>query len=372
MKTVLKITGSRSSPVFTGGAAFFDFNDFIAGFCERPSAVFVLVDTNTRHHCLPVLLSNVACLQYASILEVAAGEESKSLETAQDLWQELLRMNADRHSLMICLGGGVVTDLGGFVGATYKRGMPFIHIPTSLMGMVDAAVGGKTAVNLKKMKNQVGIFSLPEAVFIYPGFLKTLDRTEIRSGLAEVMKYGLALDQPLWNRLRGVNLDGLLLESFRNPFWEEVINRSVRMKISIVKKDFTETGPRKVLNFGHTAAHAIESLSFQEGGNPVPHGIAVAAGIVIESFLSSRVTGLAESDLEQITRWIAENFELPVIPDRDLDRLPELLQKDKKRSGDRLNFTLIESPGKAVPDQHCDGGLIEESFTYYRQQRPGG
>jgi 3-dehydroquinate synthase len=365
MKILLKITGTASSPVFTGNEVFSDLNEFLSGFCEGPSGVFILVDENTRYHCLPILLSNIPCLQYAGILEMPAGEKAKTPGTAQLLWEELLRRNAGRRSLLICLGGGVVTDMGGLVAATFHRGMSFIHIPTTLVGMVDAAIGGKSAINLRDAKNQVGLFVLPEAVFIYPGFLKTLDHGLVRSGIAEVAKMALVLDESLWKKMQAMDLGELLLRSYRDAAWEELIARPVKLKIRVVKKDFRESGYRSILNFGHTFGHAFESLFLTGDREPLSHGQAVAMGMICESYLSARLAGLEEPSLNGITGWILQNFDPFPVREGDFERLPEFLYRDKKRSGDRLNFTLIPAPGQAVIHQPVEQPAVKEAFLYF-------
>ncbi len=356
--------------MFTGEAVFDDLNTFVKDYCSSGSPVMVLVDENTRQHCLPVLTRFVPCLADASIIEIKSGEESKSLSAAQDIWDELTQKNADRHSLLVNLGGGVITDLGGFIASVFKRGIPFIHVPTTLMGMVDAAIGGKTAVNLKKIKNQVGAFALPEAVFIYPGFLGTLDPALVCDGIAEVLKYGLVLDSNLWERLESSRLDDMLRLPFHDPFWENLILQSVMIKNDIVREDFSDKGVRRVLNFGHTFGHAFESLSLMKGKGAIRHGNAVAMGMICESHLSVQAGGLKETDLERITRWILENFEYYPVTEKSFEKILDILQQDKKRSGGKTNFTLLVRPGKAVNGQPCETEWIREAFKYYRGLNP--
>jgi len=235
--------------------------------------------------------------------------------------------------------------------------------------MVDAAIGGKTAINLKKIKNQIGVFALPEAVYIYPGFLHSLDRSMVRSGMAEVLKYGLILDESLWKKLETVSVDELMLHSYKDPFWEEIILRSVRIKNRVVQEDFTEKGIRKILNFGHSFGHAFESLSMLEGTGYLLHGNAIAMGMICESYLSSLACGLKENDRDRIINWILGNFEFYPVLSESFQKIMEILQQDKKRTGENLNFTLLSQPGKAVTGQHCDQKMVLEAFSLYQKIR---
>lgn len=236
----------------------------------QPSKIFILVDENTHEQCLPFLLGNLEITSPFEILEVAAGEEMKTLETAAMLWEIFLEFQADRRALLLNLGGGVVTDLGGFVASVFKRGLDFINVPTSLLGMVDAAVGGKTGVDFHHIKNVLGTFTLPLGVYLYPEFLKTLPHPELISGLGEMMKHALIADAALWQEL-------VSLSEFSAETLAPRVMRSVKIKEEIVKTDPLEKSIRRNLNFGHTLGHAIESHLLQ-AGTPLPHGVAVAWG----------------------------------------------------------------------------------------------
>ncbi|VAW25421.1 3-dehydroquinate synthase, partial [hydrothermal vent metagenome] len=230
--------------------AYLKLNEFISTY--KPSTLFILVDENTNSHCLPILLQEIATPITIEIIEIESGEENKNLETCTGVWNALTELGADRKSLILNLGGGVITDLGGFVASTFKRGIAFINIPTTLLSMVDASVGGKTGVDLGVLKNQIGLFSDPEMVLIDSRYLETLPKRELRSGLAEIIKYGLTYDTKVWNNInefKELNINELV----------PLIYRSIEIKNEITTKDPREAGLRKVLNFGHTLGHAIES-----------------------------------------------------------------------------------------------------------------
>ena len=268
-------------------------NISLGEFRPVPSKIFILVDENTRFHCLPELLSRSTFLTHAAILEIPSGEEHKSIETAVHLWKDLMQNCAGRHSLLVNLGGGVISDLGGFVASTYHRGIPYVNIPTTLMAQVDAAIGGKTGLNIGGVKNQAGTLCLPKAVFICNGFLKTLEKTDIANGFAEIIKYALIGDPVMWDKIKRLPLNDLL---FKMPSGDAVLTelteRSIKIKHDIVEQDFREKNVRKVLNFGHTFGHALETLSMRDGNTPLSHGQAVAMGMLFEGRLSFKLTGL--------------------------------------------------------------------------------
>ena len=230
---------------------FTSLNEYISQL--NPSKIFILVDENTHNHCLPILLPNLETDAPFEVIEIEAGEENKNIGTATQLWEIFSEMEADRKSLLINLGGGVVTDLGGFVASTYKRGIRFINLPTTLLAMCDASIGGKTGIDHQYLKNVIGTFALPEAILFYPKFLDTLKFEELRSGFAEMLKHGLIADEKHWNDL-------ISLEKIAPQFIEPFIQRSMEIKQDVVSKDFREQNIRKNLNFGHTIGHAVESL----------------------------------------------------------------------------------------------------------------
>lgn len=324
-------------------AEFSSLNHLIASL--KPSQIFILVDENTHEHCLPILLGNLETQCPFEILEVEAGEEMKTLETAAMLWETLLEFQADRHALVINLGGGVITDLGGFVASVFKRGLRFVNLPTTLLGIVDAAVGGKNGVDFHHVKNLLGTFNLPLGVYIYPDFLKTLPQLELISGLGEMVKHALIADPELWNELKA-------LPDFSAETLAPLLERSVKVKEDIVEKDPLEKGLRRNLNFGHTIGHAVESHLLAIG-KPLPHGIAVAFGMKKEAELAYKLNLLSENDLNEITGQLNRIFgkywqDAEAISAEML--WPYLLQ-DKKNEKQAIGFVLLEGIG-LVSDQN--------------------
>lgn len=320
--------------------------------------LFILVDENTVKFCLPSLISKVSALSEAEILEIGVGEESKSLEISAQLWSVLSELNADRGSVIINLGGGVITDLGGFVAGTFKRGIRFFNIPTTLLAQVDASVGGKVGINHDGLKNEIGLFNNPDAVFIDPDFLSTLPRRQLMSGFSEMIKHGLICDKSYWESLKEVSL--FELESL-----DEAILTSIKIKNEIVSSDPFESGRRKILNFGHTVGHAIESYSFESDAKEVLHGEAVAMGMVCESFISHRLGMLREDELQEITAFIFSHYTRIFIDQLVFHRLIELMNHDKKNRGGEIKMSLIQGIGNAVIDKPIKADLIIDALNYY-------
>lgn len=327
---------------------------------KKYSKLFILVDENTNLHCLPVFLKELKGDYKFEILEIPSGEVHKNISTCTDVWERLSDLDADRKSLLLNLGGGVVTDLGGFVASTFKRGIDFINIPTTLLSMVDASVGGKTGVDLGSLKNQIGVINQPEMVLIIPFFLKTLNERQLRSGFAEMLKHGLISDNSYWNNLKSVS-------DFN--FLEEHIYRSILIKNEVVLQDPTEQNVRKTLNFGHTLGHAIESsfLDNPEKGSLL-HGEAIAIGMILEAYLSHHLTGLPKEQLNDITQTFIDRFGKVVITNGDIQNILALLRFDKKNSHGNINFVLLESIGKCRIDVHVPDQIITDSFIYYKEQ----
>ncbi len=365
MKISLNPGNLASSTVFTGGIPFSELEGFIVSECGHPKKIFILVDENTREHCLPILLSNTPCLRNSEILEIPAGEKSKTIEMATTLWGQLIGKQAGRDSLLICLGGGVITDLGGFTAALFKRGIRFIHIPTTLMGMVDAAIGGKTAVNLRNIKNPLGSFTMPEAVFTFSCFLKTLPAELLADGFSEIMKYGLIQDKALWSKVRTLMKHGFLKSPWDESVWETLICRCVELKCRIVNRDYRELNHRKILNFGHTIGHALESFSMLNGKYHASHGKAVAAGMICESYLSMRVSGLSADEHAGITRLILQFSGQFKISAGDIPALREFLEQDKKNRNGGFRFSLLTKIGNAVYDTPCSWEQVNEALSWY-------
>lgn len=319
--------------------------------------IFILVDENSMQNCMPVLMTEVADLHNAEVLEIESGEENKTLEIAEQIWISLAEQGATRKSLLINLGGGVVCDLGGFVASIYKRGIDFIHIPTTLLAQVDASLGGKVGVDHGVLKNQLGLFSLPKHVYIEPSFLSTLFIRHVKSGYAEMLKHGLIADRNYWNKLVTLKeVDAETLSGF--------ISRSVELKMKVVSEDYKEKGIRRSLNFGHTIGHAIESYSLQNDTVPMFHGEAIAIGMVAEAFLSKNKCGLNENELSQIADVIHDHFDIELPPSDGFEDLWQLMQHDKKNEGGKVNFSLINSIGKAEVNVSCEREEVMQAFSY--------
>ena len=295
------------------------------------SQVAILVDENTKRDCL----SKLPQIENALIIEIKSGEEYKNISTCSFIWEQLTINNFDRNSLLINLGGGVIGDMGGFCAATYKRGLEFIHIPTTLLAMVDASVGGKLGIDFKGFKNQIGLFNNPKAVLISSVFLETLAESELKSGFAEVVKHALISDNSLWLKLKNT--------PFTDLDWEDIIDTSIQIKNKIVLADPFEKGERKKLNFGHTFGHAIESY-YLEKRTPISHGEAVFMGMILET----KISDLSESDKNEIKNYVLSNFALPYTPKKS--SLHKFLINDKKNQNGKINFTLLNGIGNCSFD----------------------
>ena len=296
------------------------------------------------------------------VIEIEAGEIHKTIDTCVGVWNALSELGADRKSLMLNLGGGVVTDLGGFVACTFKRGIKYINIPTSLLAMVDASVGGKTGVDLGTLKNQIGVISSGDMVIVDTSFLDTLPQNHMRSGLAEMLKHGLIRDKAYFNTL--TNLSALTLSDLDN-----LIHESVVIKKDIVTKDPLEHGERKHLNFGHTLGHAIESYFLSHPDKmELLHGEAIAIGMVLECYISSELLGFPKDDLENVTAAISKLYQSVTIETADYDGIIELLKYDKKNEHGNINFVLLEAIGKPKIDCQVNNALILKSFEYYTKK----
>lgn len=345
---------SQHYEVHVGALAQAALNQHIAK--NAYSKIFVLVDGNTKEHCLPPLLEKLE-FSFDAQLQIPFGEEHKNIQTCLRVWEELSRGEADRKSLLVNLGGGVLTDLGGFVASTYMRGIDFINIPTTLLSMVDASVGGKTGVDLGPLKNQIGLINQPELVLVFPEFLDTLDPRELVSGYAEMLKHGLILDAQYWAELREVG-----------AFTRDVaIQRSIALKNDVVLKDPREMGLRKILNFGHTLGHAIESHCLERPERKaLLHGEAIAIGMILEAYLSHILTGLSRLAMDEIKATFLRHFEKVEFSPQDIQAILKLLKHDKKNSHGDINFVLLRAIGEAVTDVKVPGELFQKAFDYYR------
>ena len=323
------------------------------------SKIFILVDENTSQYCLPHLLNNLATEIEIEIIELEVGEIHKNIATCTEVWGALSELGGDRKSILINLGGGVISDLGGFVACTFKRGIDFINIPTTLLSMVDASIGGKNGVDLGNLKNQIGIIREPKAVIVDTQFLNTLPQNEMRSGLAEMLKHGLIFDKKYWDKFK--NIKDLITEDLN-----ELIHQSIEIKNTIVCEDLTENGIRKSLNFGHTLGHAIESY-FLENDNKTSllHGEAIAVGMILESFISREKELLTNEEYQEIKYIINDIFERIEFTQADIEKIIELLIYDKKNEFGKVQFALLDGIGKIKINQEADNKLIFKAFEDY-------
>lgn len=326
------------------------------------SKLFILADENSLKYCYPQLVAAVPAFEDAEIIEIESGEKNKNIEIGTQLWSALDELGADRQSLFINLGGGVISDIGGFVASTFKRGIPFINIPTTLLSQVDASIGGKVGIDLGNIKNLVGVFNNPEVVFIDTNFLKTLGKRQLLSGFAEMIKHALIADAGYWQKIKNADI-----KTFND--FDSLISASIAIKNKIVQDDPFEKNSRKTLNFGHTIGHAIESYFLEQDTKQLLlHGEAIAAGMICETYLSSRITGLPSDSLKEITFVISTVY--PVIPinKSDFEHLTELMYHDKKNVNKQLNFSLLSTIGKCEINQNVSLELVKEALGYYIEQ----
>lgn len=329
-----------------------DFPDLLRRFDY--SRLVVLADENTHRHCYPLLLPYLP--EQHDLIVVLAGETHKSLSTCEKVWQRMSELRLDRKALMLNLGGGVITDMGGFIAGTYKRGIPFLHLPTTLLGMVDAAIGGKVGIDLGSLKNQVGLFKLPEAIFICPAFLDTLPRRIWLSGFAEVIKHYLVADRAAWQHLQNQALETLDMYS--------LIEKAVQIKSAVVEQDMEERHIRKILNFGHTVGHAVESYFLDFDRPYLLHGEAVALGMIAEAQLSYQKGYLNETELTEISTYLSRHFSLPQIPTFAYPAIFEFMQQDKKNKLGQIQAVLLNKIGAAKWDETLDFEEFEQAMDF--------
>ena len=323
----------------------------------RTYAAFVVIcDTNTYEHCWPRLRLFPFPTE-PHLIRIPAGELHKNIETCQGIWSKMMQLRLGRNTLVLNLGGGVVGDMGGFCAATYKRGVHFVQIPTTLLSQVDASVGGKLGIDFEGVKNSVGVFSDPQAVLIDPNFLATLPPKELRSGFAEMLKHALIADAEIWRNLSEVKE----LSAFD---WASHIADSVRIKQRVVQADPYESGLRKILNFGHTIGHAVESDVLRTE-QPLLHGEAIAVGMIAEAYLSHLKNGLSKTALEEITDTLRRIYRPAPIPPTRYPVLLEYMQNDKKNENTEINFSLLERIGKASYNEVCNSAQISRALDYF-------
>lgn len=324
------------------------------------SSVFIITDTHSNDFCVPKFLPYLATEISIEIIEFESGESSKNIETCVEIWNVLTELGADRKSIIINVGGGVVTDLGGFVASTFKRGIDFIHVPTTLLSMVDASVGGKNGVDLGNLKNQIGVINVPRMVLVDTSYLETLPQTEMRSGLAEMLKHGLIHDKNYWEQF--TDLAAIDFADF-----DALIYTSIKIKNEIVMQDPTENGIRKALNFGHTLGHAIESYCLEnEDRKTLLHGEAIAIGMILESFISMKKNLISPTQYGQIKYTITGIYDKVIFEETDIEPIIDLLIHDKKNEYGNIQFALIDGIGKTKINQEADNELIKEAFEDYK------
>lgn len=325
--------------------------EFLAG--KAYSKIAVLTDLNSERLCYPLIKE---VLPAHPVLVIPAGEEHKNLDTCQLVWKKLTDLHYDRHSLLIILGGGVPGDLGGFCAATYKRGIDFVLMPTTLLAQVDASVGGKLGIDFQQFKNHIGVFCEPTATLISPAFLTTLPERELRSGLAEVIKHCLISDKAMWDVLRK--------KSFKEQDWDALIAHSVNFKKSVIEKDPKEKGLRKILNFGHTIGHAVESF-FLESGHRIFHGEAIAVGMIAEAFIAHKKNLLTDSELSQISEYLKQTYPEVNIP-VNRKAIIEMMSQDKKNRDNKILMALTGGIGQARWDVEVSLNEIDASLDFYQ------
>ncbi len=328
---------------------------YIDGFLEENSysSIFILVDENTQEKCLPVFGNSFADF---AIITIKSGEENKTLTTCTHIWQVFTEANADRSALLINLGGGVIGDMGGFCASTYKRGIDFINIPTTLLSQVDASVGGKLGIDFNGFKNHIGLFKLPTKVIIDPVFLETLPLNQLKSGFAEMLKHGFIKDKE--------HLEELAKLDIQNTEWLTYITKSVAIKNEIVEADPLEKDERKFLNFGHTIGHAVETY-FLNNGLPILHGEAVAIGIISEAYLSTKRLELSEEEQSKIINIIDAYFERKEIPQNGMKEILNNLEQDKKNKDSTIQAVLLNKIGKPSHSIEITKEEVQQALTFY-------
>ncbi len=315
--------------------------------------IAVIVDENTSAHCLPLLLD---FLPEHWLIQIKSGEEQKHLGTCSQLWESLTEAQFGRRDLVINLGGGVIGDMGGFVAATYKRGMDFLNIPSTLLSQVDASIGGKLGIDFNGLKNHIGVFQDPKKVIVYPKLIDTLPPRELRSGFAEVVKHGLIADKEYWQQVSAKPLD--------QQSWHDIIRHSIAIKGKVVMEDPKENGLRKILNFGHTLGHAVETY-FLETDQRLLHGEAIAVGMIMEAFLSYKFAGLPKSELDEITSYLLNIYQPVPIYEKLFETIIKLTGQDKKNTSGKVNYSLLRKIGDCGFDYQPETAMVLDSMFYF-------
>lgn len=354
----MKSINATNYTVFFNENGYENLNSYLNS--KNYSKLFILTDENTNEHCLPSLLPQLATEIPIEIIEIEPGESEKNIATCVEIWSILSDLGADRKSVLLNLGGGVITDMGGFIAATFKRGIDFINVPTTLLGMVDASIGGKNGVDLGVLKNQIGTFTTPKLVVVDTSYLATLPQRELLSGLAEMLKHGLIFDKMYWRKFSDI-------KNINFTEFDQLIYRSIEIKNQIVTQDPSESGIRKSLNFGHTLGHAIESY-YLTTKTPLLHGEAIAIGMLMEAFISKEKKLLSDEEFDEIKTIIASIYNTVNIDAAAQKRSIEMLIHDKKNEFGNVQFTLLNSIGGFEINQSADNEVIEKSFLAYKSK----
>lgn len=321
---------------------------------KKYSKVAVLTDQNTAAFCYPLLK---AAIPAHDSIEILPGEEHKNLATCDLIWSRMTAQALDRHSVLIVIGGGVLGDMGGFCAATYKRGIDFILIPTTLLSQVDASIGGKLGIDYQHFKNHIGVFQTPAFTLLHSGFLRTLPEAEKRSGFAEVIKHCLIADREMWQKIR--------TRSIEDQPWDELLKHSVEVKAKVVKTDPYERGLRKTLNAGHTVGHAVETYLLQSD-RKILHGEAVAVGLVCEAYLAKEKAMLSEDEFQEIRNYIIQTFGKVLLKESDSEAIAGLTSQDKKNRENRILCVLLDGIGNAKWDCEISSDEVKRALTFYR------
>ena len=350
----MKTIQAASYPVHFQKESYTKLSNLIA--TKNYSTIFILVDENSFEHCYPKFIPNLDTDKRIELIEIESGEINKNLETCIGVWNAITELGGDRKSVLITLGGGVITDLGGFVASCFKRGIDFVNIPTTLLSMVDASVGGKTGVDLGVLKNQIGLFANPEMVIVDDTYLTTLEEREIKSGTAEIIKYGVTYDINLFNEIKN-NADLKI---------SDLIFRSVAIKNEVVLQDPKEKNLRKILNYGHTLGHAIESFYLEsEDKEHLTHGEAIAIGMVCESYMSFKLLGFSIKKVNEVKEVVLSIYNKTNLLKNDFSAILELLKHDKKNVNGQVNFVLLNDYEDFKIDCKVPLELVIESMEFY-------
>lgn len=321
---------------------------------KRYSQVIVLADENTHRHCYPKIAN---ALPAHSVVTLPAGEEQKHIESCVHIWQAMTDQALDRHAVAIILGGGVMGDMGGFCAATYKRGIDFVLIPTTLLAQADASIGGKLGVDFNHFKNHIGVFQLPALTLLYSAFLQTLPPAELRSGFAEVVKHTLISDKKMWDTIR--------TKTLASQNWDELIRHSAEFKANVVTEDPKEAGLRKILNAGHTIGHALESYLLEKNRR-ILHGEAVAAGLIAEAWIARERSMISHEDFNQVTAYVLGVYGKVVFEEEETGMIAALALQDKKNKGNRILCVLLDGIGRARWDCEISLEEVKRALSFYR------